>query len=74
MATVFWPSRRSEFIELARYSFLSSVSCWTRSMQPSKSVSSARTSEPLASGWTSCAVEILPCGSSTTLVMPAAAQ
>ena len=43
-------------------------------MQPSKSVSSASTSAPLASGWTSCAVEILPRGRSTTARMPAAAQ
>ena len=43
-------------------------------MQPSKSVSSAQTLAPLASGCTSWAVLILPLGSSTTLGMPALAQ
>src|SRR5687768_221336 len=43
-------------------------------MQPSKSVSSASTSEPLASGCTSCAIETLFLGRSTTDGMPAAAQ
>src|ERR1051326_8220979 len=43
-------------------------------MQPSKSVSRARTSEPLASGWTSCAVDTSPRGSSTTDRIPATAQ
>ena len=38
----------------------------TIAMQPSKSVSSASTSAPLASGCTSCAVETLPRGRSTT--------
>jgi hypothetical protein len=42
-------------------------------MQPSKSVSSASTSAPLASGCTSCAVEILPAGRITTVGTPAAA-
>ena len=42
-------------------------------MQPSKSVSSASTSAPIASGWTSCAVEILPRGRITTARIPAAA-
>src|SRR5712671_5961980 len=43
-------------------------------MQPSKSVSSASTSEPLANGWTNCAVETWPLGNSTTERMPATAQ
>src|SRR5918994_2153607 len=43
-------------------------------MQPSKSVSSDSTSEPLASGCTSWAIETLSFGSSTTDGMPAAAQ
>src|ERR1051326_5067634 len=43
-------------------------------MQPSKSVSSASTSEPLASGCTHCAVETNPRGSNTTERMPATAQ
>jgi hypothetical protein len=43
-------------------------------MQPSKSVSIAATSAPLAIGWTSWAVVTLPCGSSTAARMPAAAQ
>ena len=42
-------------------------------MQPSKSVASASTSAPAASGWTSCAVEILPAGRMTTARMFAAA-
>ena len=53
---------------------LVSLSACTTFMQPSKSVSSSSTSAPLAMGWTSCAVEILPRGRSTTLGMPAAAQ
>ena len=43
-------------------------------MQPSKSVSSASTSDPFASGWTSWAVETPPRGNSTTERMPATAQ
>ena len=43
-------------------------------MQPSKSVSSSRTSAPFETGWTSWAVEILPRGRSTTEGMPEAAQ
>src|SRR5438477_9371033 len=43
-------------------------------MQPSKSVSSASTSDPFASGCTSCAVETPPRGNSTTERMPATAQ
>ena len=42
-------------------------------MQPSKSVSSANTSAPLASGCTSCATVTLPRGSRTIAGMPAAA-
>ncbi len=42
-------------------------------MQPSKSVSSASTSAPLASGWTSCAAVTFPRGSTTIAGMPAAA-
>ena len=49
------------------------ISC-TTAMQPSKSVSRDSTSAPLASGWTSWAMEILFRGSSTTEGMPAAAQ
>src|SRR5579864_2621214 len=43
-------------------------------MQPSKSVSSASTREPLANGCTSCAVDTSPRGSSTTDRIPATAQ
>src|SRR3954470_14855322 len=42
-------------------------------MHPSKSVSSARTRAPLASGWTSCAAVTLPRGRITTAGSPAAA-
>ena len=42
-------------------------------MQPSKSVSSASTSAPEAMGCTSCAVETLPRGKSTTTGKPEAA-
>ena len=42
-------------------------------MQPSKSVSSASTRAPLAIGWMSCAVLILPLGRKTIAGMPAAA-
>ena len=42
-------------------------------MQPSKSVSTDRTVAPLASGCTSCAMVILPRGSTTIAGMPAAA-
>ncbi len=42
-------------------------------MQPSKSVSSARTRAPLAIGWISCAVLILPFGRKTMAGMPATA-
>ena len=50
------------------------LSSRTTFMQPSKSVSSSRTSAPFEMGCTSCAVEILPRGRRTTLGMPAAAQ
>src|SRR5262245_2819016 len=50
------------------------VISWTTAMHPSKSVSSDSTSAPLASGCTSCAIETLSFGSSTTAGMPAAAQ
>ena len=53
---------------------VSVASFCTIAMQPSKSVSSAQTSAPLASGCTSWAVETLPAGSTTTDGMPAAAQ
>src|SRR5689334_10340676 len=43
-------------------------------MHPSKSVSSDSTSAPLASGCTSCAIETLSFGNSTTAGIPAAAQ
>src|SRR5919201_3282465 len=52
----------------------SRASCCTIAMQPSKSVSSASTSEPFARGCTSCAVETPPRGNSTTERMPATAQ
>ena len=42
-------------------------------MQPSKSVSSASTCAPLAIGWMSCAVLILPLGRKTIAGIPAAA-
>ena len=74
MATTFWPSMRSEFIELARYSPVSSVTCCTSFMQPSKSVSSDSTRAPLAMGCTSCASDTLSLGRNTTEGMPAAAQ
>src|SRR5690606_31456558 len=43
-------------------------------MQPSKSVSSEITTEPLEMGWMSCATLILPPGRNTTEGIPAAAQ
>src|SRR5918912_1458895 len=52
----------------------SRASCWTTAIHPSKSVSSASTSELLASGCTSWAVETPPRGNSTTERMPATAQ
>ena len=42
-------------------------------MHPSKSVSSAKTCAPWASGWTSCADDTIPRGSSTATGSPAAA-
>src|SRR5262247_4141397 len=50
------------------------VTCWTIAIQPSKSVSSDRTSAPLAMGWMSWALETLSFGRNTTQGMPAAAQ
>ena len=50
------------------------VISWTSRMQPSKSVSRYSTSEPLETGWMSCAREIFPRGNSTIDGMPAAAQ
>jgi hypothetical protein len=73
MATVFWPSMRNGFMELARYTTCSAASRFTISMQPSKSVSSPSTSAPWASGCTSWPVVILPRGKSTTTGSPAAA-
>ncbi len=46
---------------------------FTTSMQPSKSVSSGNTTAPFATGWISCAREILPRGRKTIAGMPAAA-
>ena len=43
-------------------------------MQPSKSVSTAQTRAPFASGWASWAVVTFPLGRSTTARIPAAAQ
>jgi hypothetical protein len=50
-----------------------SATCWTISMQPSKSVSSSSTIAPLATGWISWATDTLPRGRKTTAGMPAAA-
>ena len=74
MPTVFCPSTRSEFMELARYSDGSLVISCTSFMQPSKSVSRQNTSAPLAMGWINWAVEIFPRGNSTIDGNPAAAQ
>jgi len=52
---------------------LSRVTSCTMCMQPSKSVSSASTRAPLAIGWMSCAVVILPLGRKTSAGMPAVA-
>src|SRR6185436_17563102 len=49
----------------------SAASRCTIAMQPSKSVSSASTSAPLASGWTSCAAETRARGRMTTDGIPA---
>ena len=46
---------------------------FTISMQPSKSVSSANTIAPLATGWISCATETLPRGRNTIAGISAAA-
>ena len=64
---------RRLFIELARYTPSSCASRRTIVMQPSKSVSSASTRAPFASGWTSCAGVTRPRGRMTTAGMPAAA-
>ena len=74
MATTFWPSMRSEFIELARYRPASRVTCCTSFMHPSKSVSNDSTRAPLATGCTSCDRDTLSLGRNTTEGMPAAAQ
>ena len=50
-----------------------SATCWTISMQPSKSVSREKTMAPFATGWISCATETLPRGRKTIAGMPAAA-
>ena len=49
------------------------ATCLTISMQPSKSVSRAKTMAPLATGWMSCATDTLPRGRKTTAGIEAAA-
>ena len=73
IATVFWPSIRREFFELARYRFSRLQISWTNRMQPSKSVRIDSVSAPFVIGCISCASDIISFGRKVITGIPAAA-
>ncbi len=68
-AIVFLPAGKISMAQLiqpvANGAMVFAATCFTISMQPSKSVSRAKTMAPLATGWMSWATEILPRGRNT---------